>query len=154
VPTYVDTSALLRLIEDRGDVAAVRAAMADTPLTSTLVDVECWASIHKKWHDREITATQRDALLVAVGAVLLAVNLLALNEDVLTETRVLTQRYPLRTLDGIHLATAVRAQGPLTRAAGGLRFCTADRRQADAARECLGSAQVDFVPPWRTEAAS
>jgi predicted nucleic acid-binding protein len=149
VPSYLDTSAVLRLVEDRGDVSLVRAAMADEPLSSTLSDLECWSSIHKKWHDGAITADQRDELLDRARTVLLAVNLLSLDEDVLTETRALTRRYALRTLDGIHLATAVRAHPLLMSAPGGLRFCTADRRQADAARHRLGPGQVDLVPPWR-----
>jgi hypothetical protein len=30
-----------------------------------------------------------------------------------------------------------------------VRFCTADRRQADAAERQFGAEQVDVVPPWR-----
>ena len=97
----------------------------------------------------EIGEQQRDALIARARTVLLAVNLLALTDDVLTETRALAQRHALRTLDAIHLATAIRAGERLMWAPGGLRFCTADRRQADAARNRLGEARVDLVPPWR-----
>ena len=145
----MDTSALLRLVELRGDTSLVQAAMADEPLSSVLADLECWSSIHKKWHDAEITEQQRDGLIGRSRTLLLAVNLLALGDEVFTETRALAQRYALRTLDGIHLATAVRAGERLMPVRGGLRFCTADRRQAEAARHRLGPRQVDLVPPWR-----
>lgn len=149
MPSYLDTSAVLRLVEDQGDLSLVRAAMADEPLSSSIADLECWASIHKRWHDRAISEAQRDELLGRAGAVLSAVNLLSLGEDVLTETRGLARRYALRTLDGIHLATAVIALEHLMSVPGGLRFCTADRRQAAAARHRLGPGQVDYVPGWR-----
>ena len=148
MPSYLDTSALLRLVERRGDVSLVEVAMADEPLSSALADLECWSAIHKKWHDKEISEGQRDGLIDRARTLVLAVNLLALDDDVVTETRALTQRYALRTLDGIHLATAVRAWEKLTWT-GGLRFCTADRRQAEAARQRLGEGQVDLVPSWR-----
>ncbi|MBJ7609372.1 MAG: type II toxin-antitoxin system VapC family toxin [Candidatus Dormibacteraeota bacterium] len=147
--TYVDTSAVLRLVERRGDVSPVESAMAAQPLCSSLGELECWSAIHKKWHDAEVTLVQRDQLLSSVQELLDAVNIMALDDDVLEEARTLCRRYPLRTLDGIHLATASRADSRLAGRSVTLRFCTADRRQAEAARQHFGQDRVDFVPSWR-----
>ena len=106
-------------------------------------------SIHKRWHDAEITLSERDALLAAARREALdACALLTVSGDVLAEARSVATRFPLRTLDALHLATAALA-GRRLEAAGGLRFCTADARQAAAARGLFGEAQVDLLPPWR-----
>lgn len=147
--TYVDTSAVLRLVERRGDVSRVEAAMSAQPCGSALGGFECWSAIHKRWHDGALTVRQRDRLLQVAQRTLDAVDTLVLSDDVLAETRVLARRYPLRTLDAIHLATAAQADRRLARASVSLRFCTADRRQAEFARLHFGAERVDLVPPWR-----
>jgi hypothetical protein len=85
VPTYIDTSAVLRLVERRGDYSLAEVALRDSPTTSELATLECWASIHKRWHDGSI---------------------------------------------GLKI-----------------RFCTADSRQATAARGLFGVSEVDLLPP-------
>ena len=147
--TYLDTSAVLRLVERRGDVTRVEGAMAAQPFCSVVGELECWSAIHRRWHDGAVTAAQRNRLLNAAQRVLAASDILVLNDEVLAETRVLVRRYPLRTLDGIHLATASQADRRLASASVSLRFCTADGRQAEAARQHFGVDRVDFVPPWR-----
>jgi predicted nucleic acid-binding protein len=149
VPTYLDTSALLRMVENRGDLAKVDAALRGEPLTASLAELECWAAINKKWHDGEITAPQRDELLAVATTLLEAVNLMTTDDEVLTEAFAMTRLHPLRTLDGLHLASAEVANRVLLRRGNAVRFCTADRRQADAAARHFGADQVDFVPPWR-----
>jgi hypothetical protein len=84
VPTYLDTSALLRVVENRGDISKADAVLRGEPLSSSLAELECWASIHKKWHDGELTAPQRDELLAAARALLECVNLMSVDEDVFT----------------------------------------------------------------------
>ena len=149
MPTYLDTSALLRMVENRGDLAKVDAALRGEPLTASLAELECWAAINKKWHDGEITAPQRDELLAVATTLLEAVNLMTTDDEVLTEAFAMTRLHPLRTLDGLHLASAEVANRVLLRRGHAVRFCTADRRQADAAARHFGADQVDFVPPWR-----
>ena len=147
--TYIDTSALLRLVEGHGDTTAVDRAMAAQPCCSTLGELECWSAIHKRWHDGAFPVRMRDRLLDDARTLLEAVDTLTLSEDVLAETRVLVRRYPLRALDAIHLATASMAERRLAGTAISLRFCTADRRQAAVARMHFGDDRVDLVPPWR-----
>lgn len=56
-------------------------------------------------------------------------------------------RFLVRTLDAIHIATAVVMSRQQLRQGNIVRFCTADLRQAEASRALLGEDRVDFVPP-------
>jgi hypothetical protein len=148
VPTYIDTSAVLRLVERRGDYSLAEVALRDSPTTSELATLECWASIHKRWHDGSITRGARDRLLQAVqGHALGAAILLSIDSDALAESRSVASRYPIRTLDAIHLGTAVVADRRLRPIGLKIRFCTADSRQATAARGLFGVSEVDLLPP-------
>ncbi len=69
--------------------------------------------------------------------------------DTLSEARGVSARYPVRTVDALHLATAIGADQRLRPAGLHMRFCTADAQQAAAARGLFGASEVDFVPPWR-----
>lgn len=149
MPSYVDSSALLRLVEFRGDRSLVERAMQDAPFSSTLTQLECWSTLHKRCHDRELTEATRDERLQRTDALLGTMDLVPLEEDVINGARELARRHPLRTLDGLHLATAVVAARLLEPRGMGVRFCTADRRQAAAAAVEFGTTQVDLVPPWR-----
>lgn len=108
-------------------------------------------SIHKRWHDGEVTLAERDLLLGDITSqVLDPCLLLRIEPDVLAEVPAVASRFPLRTLDAVHVATAVLADRRLRGGPGAeLRFCTADRRQAVAASGLLGSSRVDLLPPWR-----
>ena len=149
MPTYLDTSALLRVVEKRGEYSIVDAALRDEPITSSLAELECWASLHKKWLDGEIDATERDVRLEAAKTTLSSMVLLAVDEEVFADAFTLTQTHPLRTLDSLHLATAAVARRHAAPRGVRVRFCTADRRQAEAAERHFGADQVDVVPPWR-----
>lgn len=149
MPTYIDTSALLRAVEQRGDRTKVDAAFRDDPISASLTELECWTSLHKKFLDGEIDATRRDAQLRTATALLGGIALVGLDEDVMAEAFNLTRLHPLRTLDGLHLAAASVSRRALIQRGYALRFCTADRRQAQAAEQHFGADQVDLVPPWR-----
>jgi predicted nucleic acid-binding protein len=150
LPTYIDTSALLRLVEGRGDCSLIESAMRDSPTTSELADLECWTAIHKKWHDGQITLAKRDELLRAAHEEALAPSiLLRVDSDTVSEARGMASRFPIRTLDALHLATAVIADRRLRPAGLSLRFCTADAQQAAAARGLFGTSEVDLVPASR-----
>lgn len=147
MPTYLDTSAVLRLVEQVGDWSLVEAGLREEPMSSELAELECWASVHKKWQDGEITRHQRDRLLGRVADhVLAATDLLALDAEVLAEAASVAGRFPVRTLDAIHVATAMLVDRRIRAHGLSLRFCTADRRQAAAAQGLLGPSAVDVVP--------
>lgn len=149
MPAYLDTSALLRAAEERGDLAAVHSALRDHPITSSLARLECWASVHKRHLDGEIDLRTRDQLLDRCDDLLQNVEVVALNQEVLSAAFSVTAAHPLRTLDGLHLASAMLTQRLVERRGHRIRFCTADRRQAAAAAREFGESNVDLVPPWR-----
>lgn len=123
--------------------------MRDSPLSSELAELECWTSIHKRWHDGELTLAVRDRLLVvAQNEALGPTILLRIDSDALSEARGIAGRFPIRSLDAIHLGTAAIAARRLQPLGLRVRFCTADAKQAEAARGLFGSSEVDLVPPW------
>lgn len=110
MPTYIDTSALLRLVDRRGDYSLVEAGLKDGPISSDLTELECWVSIHKRWHDGQVSLGDRDGLLEVVAQeALRPTALLRIDGDVLAEARSVAIRFPLRSADAIHVATAVLA---------------------------------------------
>lgn len=148
--TYLDSSALARLILGEGDLSAVRRALHDGPISSELMVVETRAAMWKRWHDGNIDDTERDELLSIADSLLFsAISMLSLNGKVMAEASAIVARFPVRTLDALHLATAALAFRQARRHGSVLRFCTADRRQSAAAMELFGGEHVLLVPPWR-----
>lgn len=148
--TYVDTSALFRLVAQEGDIRPVERALASGPITSALAPLELHTGLFKRWHDKELSDVRRDVLLRTVEEVIdPVVTILPLDVAVLTEARATVELYPLRALDGIHLASALIAYRHAQRHGSEFQFCTADRRQAEAARSAFGPSRVMLVPPWR-----
>jgi hypothetical protein len=55
--------------------------------------------------------------------------------------------HSIRTLDALHVATAVIACRRARRHGTSFQFCTADRRQAGVAEAVFSGRLVTFVPP-------
>jgi predicted nucleic acid-binding protein len=146
--TYLDTSALMRLVTGKGDVAPVERSMSFQPSTSTLTELELLSAIYRRWREGAEAEANRDELLQAVERrISPALTLLPLTDDVLREAGHVVSDHPVRSLDAIHLATAVIASRHARRHGARLTFCTADRRQATAAEAIFGATQVILVPP-------
>lgn len=128
---YFDTSVLVkRYVEERGSTATRKLLQRYRFLSSAVAPVEALSALSRRRTDGELT--QRDFLaiksrlhkdrayweLVEVGPI------------VLSQAEELVQRAGLRTLDALHVASALTFQ-----AASGLTipFVTADARQRDAA---------------------
>jgi predicted nucleic acid-binding protein len=145
--TYIDTSALIRLLTGTGDLALVEEALRQQPATSTLTDVEMLSAIYRRWRQGVESETERDKLLEAVARrINPAVTSLPLTGNVLREAGRAIRAYPVRSLDAIHLATAIIAARHARRHGAKLRFCTADHGQAAAAETLLGTSNVILVP--------
>jgi predicted nucleic acid-binding protein len=146
--TYLDTSALVRLLMQEGDILPVEEAMRAGTVSSRLVRIEVYSAIFRRWRSGDIAHDDRDRLLdVVEGAVLSAVTLLPLNGAVLNEAEEIVRGHAVRTLDALHLATAAVAARYTRRHGTALAFCTGDRRQADAAVALFGTTSVILVPP-------
>jgi predicted nucleic acid-binding protein len=147
VVSYLDSSGLLRLCLREGDTSLVTAALAASPVASVLVLVEVPNGLSARFHRSVIDAKRRGELLERANILLGKVNLLELTADVLDEAVGAGARFPVRTLDAIHLGTAVVAARQQARWGNQVRFCTADVRQFQAAEALFGAHQVDLVEP-------
>jgi predicted nucleic acid-binding protein len=117
---YVDSSALVKLIAQEPETAALEADLAarDGLLTSRLAVLECRRAA-RRVPDRR--------LLQTADAVLEAVHLLDITAVILNVAAALDPPL-LRSLDAIHVATALSVGDPT------LEVLTYDTRCADAAR--------------------
>jgi predicted nucleic acid-binding protein len=118
VPLYVDSSAFVKLLVDEPESEALEAYMRGSDLlTSVLTLIEVHRSVRR-------SDSQRD---ISVGDVFDGVQIRALDDEVVDQASAL-QPLALRTLDAIHLATALDLRSELD------AFITYDVRLAEAAR--------------------
>ena len=120
---YLDSSALVKLIQVEAETAALRAFLADrrgqARVTSALARVEVVRAVIRA--DR--TATRQARRLLA------RLHEVALDRPLLDRAGALTIDSPLRSLDAIHLASALTLGSTLD------AVVTYDVRMADAANE-------------------
>jgi predicted nucleic acid-binding protein len=119
-PIYLDSSALLKLIFEDPETQALEAFLSGWPTrtSSAIARIEV-LRISRRVRDEMVTRHARD--------VIDAVDLIALDSRLLVEAAEL-ELLSLRSLDAIHLATALSLQPDL---AGMVVY---DRRLSDAAR--------------------
>jgi predicted nucleic acid-binding protein len=123
---YLDASALAKLVRSEPESAALRTFLDGAEIVSSeLVLAEIPRAIRRAAANRAMPV---DRLLKRAGELLDAIGLLPLERDTLIAAGMLPEP-ALRSLDAIHVATAVSA-APL---AG---FVTYDERQGAAARLC------------------
>ncbi|MEM6911246.1 MAG: type II toxin-antitoxin system VapC family toxin [Verrucomicrobiota bacterium] len=143
MPEYWDTSCLVKLycLEEDSDAYAERLSSLEEPLvTSTLTRTELLFAFEQKALRQETNGQSAEQLYHTLESDHQAGRLrfLPLGEDVLSEARAIASdcyaakpSIPLRTLDGLHLATA--------RLAACSRVVSADERM-NAAAKALGIA--------------
>lgn len=123
---YLDGSAIVKLIREEPESAAIAAfARTHELATSELAVSEVPRAIHQR--TGPVRAAERDRLLTETERVLADLDLVELNRDVLVLAGSFEEPR-LRTLDAIHLATALQMVADLE------CFVSYDRRQADVAR--------------------
>jgi predicted nucleic acid-binding protein len=147
IATYLDSSALVRLIVGEGDLSAVDEAMSGLPITSVLAAVEVPTAIEARFHRGQIDSGERDELLDIANGVLASAGKIGLSATARREAVAAARGRLLRALDAIHVGTAVVVNRHQQRRGNVLRFCTADNRQAEAAAACIGPERVTILPP-------
>ena len=117
---YVDSSALLKLVVREPETSALEADLAerDGLVAARLAVVECRRSARRASHRR---------VLQTVDEILDAIYLIEVTPAILDDAAA-AEPPLLRTLDAIHLATALSVGD------SGLELITYDRRLAEAAR--------------------
>jgi len=121
-PAYLDSSALLKLVVRETETSALGADLAarDGVVTSRLAVLECRRAARRAAHPR---------LLQRVDDVLDTLYLIEITPAILEEAAALDPPR-LRSLDAIHLATALSIDDPT------LELITYDGRLAEAAQTC------------------
>lgn len=128
---YVDSSALMKRYVDERDSAVAIELMATDPVlvTSRLTEVEVRRNLARLLSDDDASAAKR-----AFADDLDAFALVALDATTCSEAARIAEQTLCRSLDALHLSSAVRAGASTT-------LLTFDARQAQAART-LGLAVV------------
>lgn len=106
---YAESSAVLAWLlgESVQDVVIRRLSAADEVVTSALTAVECMRGLRRARIDRRISALQESAAARLLDDALAGWHVLDLTEDVLAAARETFPREPVRTLDALHIASAL-----------------------------------------------
>jgi predicted nucleic acid-binding protein len=138
---YFDTSALIkRFVDERGSEAVAALLKADPmAATSVVAYAEAHAGLAKKLRDHALSTSGHRRAARAFDADWRALVRVGVTEQLLALVPALVRRHPLRGLDAIHLASAVRLRTELAEA---VRFVAADGRLL-AAAEGEGLAAID-----------
>lgn len=147
IVTYLDSSALGRFCVGEGELGPVEAAMSGMPISSVLTQVEVLAAIHARFHRGEMGAPEHGRLIEMAAEVLGPLGLIGLSSKIRDEAVATASRTLVRSLDAIHVATAVVAERQQRRRGNTFVFCTGDQRQASAAEAALGQSKVVLLPP-------
>jgi uncharacterized protein len=109
---YWDTSALVKqFIQEVGTSEAI-ALRADAPphATATIAYTETFSALRRRVRETALRESQYDEVVRRFLREWPAYVRVNLDERILGRTRALLERYPLRTLDAIHLASAIELQ--------------------------------------------
>jgi predicted nucleic acid-binding protein len=129
---YFDTSVLIkRYVEESGSVHARRLMRRYRMLSSVIAPVEAVSAIARRYRAREVTRADFDAIVARMLADRQYWDLVELGAGVLEGAERLILQTPVRTLDALHIASALLLQ--MESAKPPLPFATADARQREAA---------------------
>ena len=106
---YAESSAILAWLlgESVQDVVIARLSAADEIVTSALTGVECARGLRRARLDRRVSAVQESAALRLLDDALAGWHVMDLTDDVLAAAREAFPREPVRTLDALHIASAM-----------------------------------------------
>ena len=106
---YVDTSAALKLWIDEPQAEAVRLALEDARqvASSVLIRVEAASTLARLLRERRVSAAHVGVVQAEVDFHLTVIRVLELNEHVIELAAQLCAKHQLKSLDALHLATAL-----------------------------------------------
>jgi predicted nucleic acid-binding protein len=128
---YFDTSVLIkRYVEEPGSARARRLMRRYHLLSSVIAPVEAVSAVSRRHRAGEVTRTIFDEIVARIQADRLYWELIELGAGVLAGAERLILQTPVRTLDALHIASALLLQ---MESGAPLPFATADARQREAA---------------------
>lgn len=128
--TYVDTSALLKLVidEDGSDQAATIWTSADTVASVALITVEARAALAAASRGRRITAKQHADARRELEVLLADLHIVEPTEELIGEAAALAEAEGLRGYDAVHLAAALLV-GATVLSSADTELCAAAERR-------------------------
>ena len=130
---YVDTSVLLkRYIEEAGAAGSRRLLRRYRVVSSAIAPVEATSALWRRRAANDVADADLQAILRRLVDDRSHWELVDLTADVLDRAEQVIQRTGVRTLDAVHLASALAVQAASGRGRA-MQFITADARQREAA---------------------
>jgi len=131
---YFDTSALVKNYIQEAGSARVRELLGTYELVSSAIaPIELQSAVRRRYRQGEMTSRHHKAILLRVKQDRDFWQLVEPVPQVLTKAEEIVVAYNVRTLDALHLASAIDIQDAMGIP---LPFITADERQLAAARDC------------------
>lgn len=126
---FLDSSALIkRYIDERGTEQVVRSCReAEEIVLSVICAPELISAFQRLRRERKLSTSQYRALKKDLAADLVQAAIVRLSEAVLSRTVETLEKTTVKTLDAIHIASALEASCDL--------LLSADHRQCEAARK-------------------
>lgn len=129
---YIDTSIYLKLfMKEKGSDKARRLIQENRLLSSAILASECLSALSRRKQCKEMDDKTFNRLVNLLKKDLPYIEIVKLTDEVLRKTEEVVLRSPARTLDAIHIASAL-----LFRELTGieLSFVTSDKKQEEAAK--------------------
>src|SRR3990170_5454184 len=126
---YIDTSAYLKIfLKEKGSDKARKLVKENRLLASAILTSECFSAFSRRRQGKEIDDKTFDRLVNRVKKDLPYIEIVRLTDDVLRRTEELLLQSTVRTLDAVHVASALLFQESTGIA---LTFVTSDKGKAN-----------------------
>lgn len=137
---YAESSAVLAWLlgESTQDTVRDALAQADAVVTSALTGIECGRGLRRARLGRRITMSQEASAIRLLDEALAGWHVMDLTDEIVAAARGTFPREPVRTLDALHLASAIVLQQAL----GALDVLSFDER----VRANAATLQMTVVP--------
>lgn len=126
---YIDTSAYLKIfLKEKGSDKVRKLVKENSLLASAIITSECFSAFSRRRQGKEIDDKTFDRLVNRVKKDLPYLEIIRLTDDILRRTEEILLHSTVRTLDAIHIASALLFQ----ESTGiDITFVTSDKRQAE-----------------------
>lgn len=127
---YFDSSALVkRYVRETGSATVRRLLMSGVAASSRLSELEVASGISRRTREGAFTVERRDRMLAALQRDVQTFAVVELTPEVVSQSRLLLLRHPLRAGDAVQLASCLQLQQQLGQP---VPFVAFDRRLAQA----------------------
>jgi len=131
--SYFDTSAYIKLfIKEAGSDKARKKARECRVLSSAIIAVESYSALARRRREGELPEDAFQKALKEIKEGIKSVEIIAVTDEVLKRAQDITLRSPARTMDALHISSALLFQESTDIE---LTFITSDKKQGGAAAQ-------------------